>query len=152
MRLYLVQHGEACRKDVDPARPLTKGGRKDVERLAGLLEDMGVVVTRVVHSGKLRAEQTAARLAKTVAPGVAPEVSAHIAPDADPAGFDWRGEGDALVVGHLPFMGRLVSLLVAGDAERPTVAYEPGTAVCLERDDGGRWRIAWMVRPEILRR
>ena len=59
MKLYLVQHGEACAEDVDPERPLTAQGRADVERLAAFLQQAGIQVGRVIHSGKLRAEQTA---------------------------------------------------------------------------------------------
>ena len=47
MKLYLVQHGEACAKDVDPQRPLTEQGRADVDRLARLLASAGVRVERV---------------------------------------------------------------------------------------------------------
>ena len=33
MRLYLVQHGEAVAKEVDPDRPLSEHGREDIVRL-----------------------------------------------------------------------------------------------------------------------
>ncbi len=56
-----------------------------------------------------------------------------------------------MVVGHLPFMGRLASRLVAGSEEANVAAFQPGTVACLERaDDGGGWALAWMVRPELL--
>ena len=64
MKLYLVQHGEAHAKNVDPERPLTERGHGDVARLAAFLSRAGVRVERVIHSGKLRAEQTAGVLAK----------------------------------------------------------------------------------------
>ena len=67
MKLYLVQHGEACAKDVDPDRPLTDAGKADVERLAAFLGQVGIRVDRVIHSGKLRAVQTAERLAGVLA-------------------------------------------------------------------------------------
>ena len=55
MKLYLVQHGEACAKDVDPERPLTDQGNADTDRLAAFLKQAGIQVERVIHSGKLRA-------------------------------------------------------------------------------------------------
>ncbi len=59
-----------------------------------------------------------------------------------------------MVVGHLPFMGRLVSHLVAGSEKANVAAFQPGTVACLERaggdEDGGGWALAWMVRPELL--
>lgn len=152
MKLYLVQHGEACAKDADPQRPLTNRGRADVERLAAFLKQAGIRVERVVHSGKLRAVQTAESLAAALAPGVELESSGIIDPNDDPAVFDrQRGsrDRDTLVVGHLPFMARLVSHLVISDANRPLTAWRPGTVVCVERSDDGEWCIDWMIRPEL---
>ena len=153
MKLYLVQHGEACAKDVDPERPLTDRGVQDVEHLAAFLARAGVRVERVIHSGKRRAAQTAQRLARAVAPGVEPEESGLINPNDNPKAFDWQSESwgqDCLVVGHLPFMARLVSHLLVDDEDRPTVAFEPGSIVCLERGDAARWHLCWMIRPELL--
>lgn len=153
MKLILVQHGEACAKDVDPERPLTDRGEQDADRLAAFLRQAGVRADRVIHSGKLRARQTAARLAEAIAPGVALEVSGLLNPNDNPRAFDWQSESwdrDTLIVGHLPFMARLVSHLILGDDKLPLVAYQPGTAVCIEHDGDSGWRLAWMVRPELL--
>ena len=69
MRLYLVQHAEALPADVDPARPLSANGRTDAERVATLLTGQVLGITRVLHSGKTRAEQTAGILAPEIARG-----------------------------------------------------------------------------------
>jgi len=125
MKLYLVQHGEACAKEVDPERPLTDRGREDIERLAAFLGRAGIEVGRVIHSGKLRAAQTADLLAAVVAPFVELEVNDHIHPNDDPRAVDWRQEAggrDTMLVGHLPFMARLVSLLLGEDPDRPIAA------------------------------
>jgi phosphohistidine phosphatase len=153
MKLYLVQHGEACAKEMDPERPLTEQGRADIERLAAFLGQAGIRVERVMHSGKLRALQSAERLAEAVAPGVKPETHDGLDPNDDPRAFDWQGASagrDMLVAGHLPFMARLVSYLLVGDENRLITAYQPGSVACLEYVDGG-WTINWMVRPELLR-
>lgn len=153
MKLYLVQHGTACAKEDNPERPLSDVGRADVERLAAFLEQAGVRVGRVIHSGKLRAEQTAQCLAAAVAPGVAIESSGIINPNDNPKAFDWQSgswDHDTLVVGHLPFMAKLVAHLVVGDENRPVAAFQPGSMVCLEREDGSDWQINWMIRPELL--
>lgn len=153
MKLYLVQHGEALGKDVDPERPLSDQGARDVAALAAFLKGAGIRVERVWHSGKLRAEQTAQTLATAVLPGGVPEKISGINPkdpveefvtDADV----WQQ--DTLVAGHLPFMARLVSLLVAGDPERGLVRYAPGSVVCLERDAADAWSLQWMMRPDVL--
>ena len=57
MKLYLVQHGEACAKEVDAERPLTDQGKRDIDRLAAFLKQAGIQVSRVIHSGKLRAKK-----------------------------------------------------------------------------------------------
>jgi len=154
MKLYLVQHGEAVPKAEDPERPLTGQGRRDVRAVATLLQSAGVRVERVWHSGKTRAGQTAKLLAAAVLPrGRKPQAIDGIGPNAPVAEFCidadvW--EEDTLVVGHLPFMARLVALLTTGDSERDIVAYSPGSVACLERADAGHWVLLWMVRPDIL--
>ena len=153
MKLYLVQHGEACTKEVDPKRPLTDKGLADIERLAAFLEQTGIRIERVIHSGKLRARQTAEGLAKTIAPGIEPEISGLINPNDNPKVFDWQSESwdrDTLIVGHLPFLAKLVSHLMISDDEKPFIAFQPGSMVCLEHDNNTNWLLNWMIRPELL--
>jgi phosphohistidine phosphatase len=153
MKLYLVQHGAALAGEADPARPLSETGRQDVQAMAEFLKGAGIRVERVWHSGKSRAEQTAQLLAKVVLPRGRIEEVGGIGPHDDVAGFVsdadvW--EQDILVVGHLPFLSRLVAWLVTGDPEHEVVGYVPGSVVCLERRDIDRWIVLWMIRPELL--
>ena len=153
MKLYLVQHGEALPKEINSDRPLSDQGRQDLEQFARFLAGPGIRVSRVWHSGKTRARQTAELLAAAVAPGMKTEARAGLAPNDPTEAFAetlaaWRE--DAMVVGHLPFMGRLVTHLVAKSDDGTTVAYLPGSLVCLERDEDGAWAIAWMLRPELM--
>ena len=151
MKLYLAQHGKALSKEEDPERPLSELGRRDVQAIAALAEEAGVQVARVWHSGKLRAEQTAAILAKAMLPGGKLEPIGGINPndpvdefisDADV----WQE--DTLVVGHLPFMSRLVSLLLISDQQHELVRYSPGSVACLERSAEQQWVLLWMLRPD----
>ena len=95
---------------VDPQRPLSAAGRRRSRQSARLLASAGVRSTRVVHSGKLRAEQTAELLAMACAPDHGAEVSAGLSPN-DPVKpvartiASWHM--DTMLVGHLPFMARL---------------------------------------------
>jgi phosphohistidine phosphatase len=153
MRLYLVQHGAALPSEVDPARLLSESGRRDVQAIAEFLKGAGIRVERVWHSGKSRAEQTAQLLAKAVMPRGKIEKVGGIGPNDDVAGFVsdadvW--EQDILVAGHLPFLSRLVALLVAGDPEHEIVGFLPGSVVCLERCGVDRWLLLWMLRPDLL--
>jgi phosphohistidine phosphatase len=153
MRLYLAQHGQAVSKDIDPDRPLSEQGRRDLQRLAAFLGTTGVRVDVVLHSGKTRAAQTAALLATAVLPTGQPQARAGLGPTdpleqlAPELGF-WSA--DTLIVGHLPYLGRLASLLLASDPDRPTLAFQPGSLACLERAADGSWVLAWMLRPELL--
>ncbi len=153
MKLYLVQHGDALPKDVDPDRPLSAAGRRDIERLAGFLADGRVTFSRVLHSGKARARQTAEILAMALGPDIDIAATTGIDPNDPPEPFADMVEGwreDVLVVGHLPFLGRLVSQLIAGTAAAETVAFRPGSIACLERGQTGNWTLAWFLRPELL--
>ena len=154
MKLYLVQHGEACSKEENPDRPLTQQGKTQVQRFAEFLNKAGIEVSRVIHSGKLRAAETAELLSAAVAPGIEPEINGLMNPNDNPKAFDWQSESwdkDMLVVGHLPFMARLVSHLVVEDENQAVSAFRPGTIVCLERGDDDHWQINWMIRPELLK-
>jgi len=152
MKLYLVQHGEALPADEDPARPLSAQGQQDVQAMAELLDVAGIRVARVWHSGKLRAGQTAELLARRVCPRCRTEAIGGIGPNDSTAEFSqdvdvWQE--DTLVVGHLPFMARLVSRLVCGAPERELGSYFPGSIVCLERSGAHSWSVQWMLRPDV---
>ena len=152
MKLYLAQHGNAVSREEDPGRPLSEQGTQDVRSMASRLGDAGIRVTRVWHSGKLRAEQTAEILAKRILSGRKVELIKGLGPNDPVAEFASDADvwdEDMLVVGHLPFMSRLVSLLMVGDAEHELVRFSPGSVVCLERDAADRWIIAWLLRPEL---
>lgn len=154
MRCYLVQHGDALPTDVDSDRALSAAGRADVARSAAFVKNPDRAVTRILHSGKTRARQSAEILAATLAPGVAVEAISGIDPLDDPEPLAQQlmtWSDDVIIVGHLPFLGKLVSSLVAGTSRTDLVSFLPGSVVCLERSDGS-WTISWMVRPELLNR
>jgi len=153
MRLYLVQHGEAHLEAVSPERELTPQGRLEVGQLAEFLGARRVRAARVYHSGKTRARQTAEILGARLAPETANEALAGLNPN-DPVrpvaaqARNWNE--DTLLAGHQPFMGRLATVLVAGQEDPPVLAFQPGSIACLERNIAGGWEIAWMLRPELL--
>ena len=55
-----------------------------------------------------------------------------------------------MIVGHLPFLGKLVSLLVTGSEKNEIVEFHFGSVVCIERRDDGKWKVAWMITPALL--
>ena len=59
MRLFVVQHGDAVPKDVDPDRPLSDRGRADLQLLLEFLATRNTRIDQIFHSGKARARETA---------------------------------------------------------------------------------------------
>lgn len=154
MFLYLIQHGEAVAKEEDPERPLSSIGVANVNQIAGYAaESCGVAVgTGIYHSGKLRARQTAEIIAAALKlPG--PEQNDGLKPMDDPVIWQNRlveSSQDQILVGHLPYMSRLVSLLLCGDPERGVVWFRMGGIVALQRGEDGIWMLRWMVVPDII--
>ena len=153
MKLYLVRHGEALAKDVDPDQSLSATGRANVERLAAFLDRRGVRAERIVHSGKTRARQTAEIIAEAMANAGACAARDGLAPNDPTAPVAREITGlreDTVLVGHLPFLGDLAARLVVGSEGVTVVAFRPATMVCLEHGVGSGWHVAWMLRPDML--
>ena len=154
MRIHLVQHGKATSKDENPDRPLTEEGREDVQRVGARLAAGDVRVSRIVHSGKTRARQTAEQLAELLeVEGRRPPVdrSDDLGPTDDTSVWADRLDDDehdgVVLVGHLPFMERMAARLVSGDPEHDVVTFSKGGVLRLERDDG--WTVRWFVTPAV---
>jgi len=154
MRLYLARHGQAVPREVNPDCPLSDHGEEGIKKLASFLRKSGVKVSRVAHSGKTRARQTARILAGSIAVGGAIEAIEGLKPmdPVEPAAkIASKLKDDTLLVGHLPFMGKLLSLLVAGDKETGVAEFPAGAIACLDRDENGNFSMAWMTNPESMR-
>ena len=63
MRLYLVQHGEAKSEAEDPERSLTKRGEEETGKVSVAAKRLSIRPSKIHHSGKKRAEQTAGIIA-----------------------------------------------------------------------------------------
>lgn len=85
MQIFLMQHGVAVPGAEDPARPLTEAGALEVRRVVERARAAGVRVDRCVHSGKLRAAQTAGILTSGLG-AAEPEDRAGLGP-SDPGGL-----------------------------------------------------------------
>jgi phosphohistidine phosphatase len=153
MKVYLVRHGEAVSSEYNPQKPLSEQGLADVRKVASFIEPLGISVEHIRHSGKLRAAQTAEILAESVS--VEKDCIAHkgLGPNDDVTII--ADELDAyntnlMIVGHLPFLTYLTSLLVSGKDAADVVVFDAGSIACLNRSDPGRWQIEWMITPKIL--
>jgi len=160
MRLYLVQHGAAVPEDENPERPLSPVGRDSIQKIASFLARSRFQVSGVVHSSRVRTQQTALLLSETLGSGrLVQECIYPIGPN-DPIDLIYSaiedGPGphiasDRMIVGHLPFLSKLLSRLVCGDEFETVVRFRPGTVVALERGgNGDGWSVLWILGPELL--
>ena len=149
MHLYLVQHGQAHPKEMDPERGLTDKGRQDVEKVASFVARLNMEVAALWESGKKRATQTAEILASSVTSRGGLITRTDIAPmdPVVPVAEAVKGlEEDHVIVGHLPFLPRLASALLAGDSERVGFGMVEAAVLHLHKS-GGRWFVLSMLTP-----
>ncbi len=153
MKLYLVQHAQAAAKDVDPQRPLTERGRRDIQKVAAFIKPLDITMDYLWHSGKKRAAQTAEALSEVVKTDKPPAARDGLGPldDVTPLADELASTAQhIMIVGHLPFLANLASLLLTGSQSAEPVAFKQGGIVCLGRTDENRWHVEWMVTPELL--
>jgi phosphohistidine phosphatase len=147
--VYLVRHGIAKSNIEDSERALTRDGEAEIETIGVALKKRGVSVDNIFHSPKKRAFQTAHIIGATVAPGLTPEISDGLLPEDDPEQWLDRLENmdcDTMLVGHLPYMGILTSLLRCGDENNALEEFTPGTVVCLRKTDDC-FTLEWKISP-----
>jgi phosphohistidine phosphatase len=156
MDLYVARHAEAVDESRGGERPLTEAGRDEARRVGAALAAAGVELAGAWHSGKLRARETADLLVGAIGGEVHLEERADLAPLADPSQVleairEHESDGPLLLVGHLPHVERLVSLLLTGDEKAEVVEVPTGSVLRLvSADDGRHWRLTWFVTPSLL--
>ena len=150
MKLYLVRHGVAVSPDVNPLRPLHAVGIAETQKVATYIKGCNIEIDEIIHSPKLRAKQTAMILEKTVAPDLTLiERESGLSPNDDLVSileeiklFD----RNVMIVGHLPFMDRLLTTLIYKEEKVSPVNFCPSCIVCLE-GEGQNWTISWVISP-----
>jgi phosphohistidine phosphatase len=154
MKLYLVQHGEARPVDMDPSRGLTPKGAEDAARVGQFLKKASIEVNEIFHSGKTRAKETASILAAYIRVAHGVFATDCLSPNDDPYLWVERLQGlreNTMLVGHLPHLALLASILLCGEARSPMVVFQNAGVVCLGRTRDRGWSLQWMVVPEIIR-
>jgi phosphohistidine phosphatase len=152
MRVYLVQHGEAVSKEENPDRPLSEKGAGDVREVGNFLyQHARLLIPEILHSGKLRAAETANLLARCL--NAAYDAGPDLQPNDDPERWFEHltaRNKDVMLVGHLPHLEHLASLLLCGDVDRRVVTFQNAGVVCLERDEENDWHLNWVFTPDLL--
>ena len=134
-RIYFAQHGLAVRKEEDSSRPLSATGIKQTTDIAEQLRISKIQISDVYHSGKLRAQQTAEIFASSLkVPSIL--TSDYLSPNDD---VEMLAENlninNALYVGHLPHLEKLICYLVTKHKIPEVLNFRNSAVVCLEKND-----------------
>ena len=128
MAIYIVQHGKCLPKSEDPEKGLNSEGKLESARIADVAGGYAVKVTAIFHSGKKRAQETAEIFAARLDPEKGIQSRGGMNPMDDVSAFadQLPLNQNIMLVGHLPFLERLISLLVCGDADLATACLGRG--------------------------
>jgi len=153
--LYLLRHAHAGNPAEwtgdDAQRPLSNKGRRQADRLGQFLAERGFAPDAIVSSPKLRARQTAERIADAIGIGISLDERLAQPLDLDVVGsiIDGMGGTSAVLVGHDPDFSELAASLCGA-------AYLPLRKGALARIDlslplqpaAGIMR--WLLPPELV--
>ena len=152
MALYLVQHGLALPKEKDPEKGLSGEGHAQTERIAEVARGYGVRVSGIRHSGKARAQQTAAIFERYLTPPEGVRQQAGLEPLADAAALAKQLDlsADWMLVSHLPLMERLTTYLLIGSTTPTVFRFQNSGIVCIDKHPETEGAvIKWTLMPNI---
>jgi phosphohistidine phosphatase len=148
-RIYFSQHGLAIDKTENPERPLSPSGIQQTETIANILLESGTALRHIFHSGKLRASQSAEIFASTLNVSSISAIKGLLPnDDVTQLAQNLRSE-QALYVGHLPHLEKLVGYLLSGDENKNIVKFQNSAVLCLEKDDQ-QYCVKWLLSPELV--
>ncbi len=150
MAIYLVQHGLSLPKDQDPEKGLTGPGKEDTLKIADVAKFYQISVKEIWQSGKKRAAQTAEIFKEKIISSPRIIETSGIKPLDDVKSFAEKldSSSDVMIVGHLPFMERLVSYLTVGSFDHRVIKFQNSGIVCMDREKDD-WYIKWTLNPNI---
>lgn len=155
MKLYLVQHGEAKPKQIDPNRSLTEKGKEDSIKIAEFLKRANMIPDVIWHSTKIRAMETAQLFSEKLSPKEGVVQKEGLSPN-DPVKGVFHTilslEKDVMIVGHLPFLQNIISFVLFGFEDCDIIAkIVQSGVICLEREEEGDWKIKFGIIPDLLK-
>lgn len=150
MRLYLIQHGLSLPEEKDPEKPLSPEGKEQTQKIAEFLKAKSLKVDSIWHSPKSRAIQTAEIISNSIFCSEIKERN-----DLNPLDPVEKFPDEIkslnknlMIVGHLPFLQKLASLLLSGSETNQFISFKNSGVVCLE--SANIWKIVWMITPELI--
>ena len=161
MNLYVLRHGIAVERGApgfktDADRPLTPKGRRQLGQTTAAMQSMGLHFSLILSSPFLRARQTAEIVARSLKLKKRLAFSDALTPDVDAKALIRQlhelkpAPENILLVGHEPYLSRLVALLISG-GEMANVELKKGSLCKLETGPlrFGRCAIlAWLLTPK----
>lgn len=152
MALYLVQHGKSLKKKEDPEKGLSADGKQETERMAGVANGYRVNVSQIAHSGKKRARETAEILASMLSPadGLVPRNGMNPMDDVRAFAHSLDLDKNIMLVGHLPFLERLIGLLVCSNPDQAVFKLQNSGILCIDRvPEVKNPVIRWALMPSV---
>lgn len=162
MKIYLMRHGIAREPgspsfEDDSQRPLTANGCDKINQIAGALKKLDIKPDLILSSPFVRAEQTAAILAKKFDRRKNLKFSDLLIPNGKAEAIITEIVGkymldELLIVGHEPCLTLLMCALVAVDLDR-AIHIKKGGVCCLSARElriDRRATIEWLLTPKIL--
>jgi phosphohistidine phosphatase len=161
VNLYILRHGIAVEPGApgfenDSERPLIPKGERRLHSAAAAMKKLDLSFDLILSSPFTRAKQTAEIVAGELklrkrleffdglAPGGNPKALIQALNELNPA------PENILLVGHEPYLSRLISLLVSGGADAAAIEMKKGGLCKLEVGELGHGRcaqLAWLLTP-----
>jgi phosphohistidine phosphatase len=163
VNIYILRHGIAVERDEwdsksDAERPLMAEGEKQLRKTCRALEKMKLDFDLILSSPFARAKQTAEivagelkrrlKFSDELQPSGSAKKLFRQLTDLEPA------PENILLVGHEPYLSRLISLLISGD-ENAAIDFKKGGLCKLEVGKlrtGKCATLAWLLTPKQMKR
>jgi phosphohistidine phosphatase len=160
VNIFLLRHGIAAEPGApgiktDAERPLIPKGEQRIRAAAVAMEKMGLSFDAIISSPFLRAKQTAEIVAKILKLEKKLAISSDLIPGGNPEALirhlnDLKpAPENILLVGHEPFLSRLIALLASGGMAA-TIDMKKGSLCKLEAEDleyGHCATLKWLLTP-----
>jgi phosphohistidine phosphatase len=160
MNLFILRHGNAVEPGTpgfenDFDRPLIPKGERRLRKAAAAMRKMELSFNLILSSPLLRAKQTAEIVAGELKSKQRLQFSDSLAPGGNVKDLlqqlnEWRpAPENVLLVGHEPYLSRLIALLVSG-SEDAAIEMKKGGLCKLEASGlhhGRCARLAWLLTP-----
>jgi phosphohistidine phosphatase len=161
MNIYILRHGIAAEPGTpgiktDAERPLIPKGEQRLEAAAEAMREMELSFDVIVSSPYLRAKQTAEIIAKNLKLQKKLTLSNDLIPGGNPQALIQHlselkpAPENILLVGHEPYLSRLIALLATGDT-KAAIDMKKGSLCKLEAEElefGHCATLAWLLTPK----